>query len=52
MSLASRIEGGGRRMPSRTGRRRYRGEAAEGEERDATPDLFMKYLDATLLTYV
>jgi hypothetical protein len=28
------------------------GEAAEDEERDATPDLLLKYSDATLTTYV
>jgi hypothetical protein len=26
--------------------------AAESEEGDATPDLFLKYLDATIATYV
>jgi hypothetical protein len=33
-------------------RRRHRGKTTEGEEGDATPDLFLKYLDATLITYV
>jgi hypothetical protein len=31
---------------------RRRGEAAENEERDATPDLLLKHSDATLATYV
>jgi len=29
-----------------------RGEAAEGEKRDATPDLLFKHSDTTLATYV
>jgi hypothetical protein len=33
-------------------RRRHRGKAAEGEERNATPDLLLKHSDATLATYV
>jgi hypothetical protein len=33
-------------------RRRYRGETAEGEEGDTTPDLLLKHLDATLVTLV
>jgi hypothetical protein len=33
-------------------RRRHQGEATEGEEGDATPDLFLKHLDTTLVTYV
>jgi hypothetical protein len=39
-------------MPDLRWRRRYRGEAAKGEERDATFDLLLKYSDATLVTYV
>jgi hypothetical protein len=39
-------------MPGLRWRRRYRGETAEGEERDATPDLLLKHSDATLVTYV
>jgi hypothetical protein len=40
-------------MPSRhREERRHRGEAAKGEERDTTPDLLLKYPDATLATYV
>jgi hypothetical protein len=34
------------------GRRRHRGDVAEGEEEDATSDLLLKYPDATLATYV
>jgi len=33
-------------------RRRHQGEATEGEEEDATPDLLLKHLDATLVTHV
>jgi hypothetical protein len=33
-------------------RRRHQGEAVEGEEVDATPDLLLKHLDTTLATYV
>jgi hypothetical protein len=32
--------------------RRHRGEVAEGEEGDATPDLLLKHSDVTLTTYV
>jgi hypothetical protein len=32
--------------------RRHQGEAAEGEERDATSDLLLKHTNATLTTYV
>jgi hypothetical protein len=32
-------------------RRRHQGEAAENEERDATPDLLLKYPDTTLAIY-
>ena len=38
-------------MPSRRREvedRRHRGEAAEGEEGDATPDLLLKYSDVTV----
>jgi hypothetical protein len=35
-----------------TGRRRHQDEAAKDEEGDATPDLLLKYLNATLATYV
>jgi hypothetical protein len=31
-------------------RRRHQGEAVEGEEGDATPDLFLKHSDVTLAT--
>ena len=33
-------------------KRRYRGKAAEGEKRDAIPDLLLKHPDTTLATYV
>jgi hypothetical protein len=33
-------------------RRRHRGMATNSEEGDATPDLLLKYSDATLATYV
>jgi hypothetical protein len=33
-------------------RRRHRGEAAENEKGDATPDLLLKHPDATHATYV
>ena len=33
-------------------RRRHRGEATEGKERGATPDLLLKHSDAILATYV
>jgi len=33
-------------------RRRHQGEAAESEERVATPDVLLKNLDTTLATYV
>jgi hypothetical protein len=33
-------------------RRRHRGEAADGEEKDATPDLLMKHLNETFVTHV
>jgi hypothetical protein len=33
-------------------RRRHQGEVAEDEKGDATPDLFLKHLDATFATYV
>jgi hypothetical protein len=54
MSLASRRERGGDGCPTSTGRRRRRhqGEAAEGEEGDATLDLLLKHSDVTLTTYV
>jgi hypothetical protein len=32
--------------------RRLRDEGAESEKRDATTDLLLKYLDATLVTYI
>jgi hypothetical protein len=41
-----------RRMPTDVGRRRHRGETAEDEEGDATPDRLLKHTDATLSTYV
>jgi hypothetical protein len=33
-------------------RRRHRGEATEGEEGDATPDLLLKHSNETFATYV
>jgi hypothetical protein len=40
-------------MPNqRQEERGTRRQAAEGEEGDATPDLLLKYLDATLATYM
>ena len=42
-------------MPSRRREvedRRHRGEAAEGEEGDATPDLLLKHPNKTFATYV
>jgi hypothetical protein len=45
--------GGSGGCPAGAGmRRRHRGEVAESEERDATPDLRLKHLDAILETYV
>jgi hypothetical protein len=49
-----------RRAPTRSekdagqqkARRRHRGEKAEGEQGDATPDLLLKHPDATFATYV
>jgi hypothetical protein len=38
-------------MQGNTKARRHQGEAAESEERDATPDLFLKHPDTTLTTY-
>jgi hypothetical protein len=38
--------------PADAERRRYRGKAAKGKERDATPNILLKYSDATLTTYV
>jgi hypothetical protein len=35
----------GRWMSVGAGRRRHRGETAESEKRDATPDLFLKHPD-------
>jgi hypothetical protein len=60
MSLASRRGGcGGTRLHLWFGcsagagkRRRHRGEIAEGEERDATLDLLLKYPNVTLVTYI
>jgi hypothetical protein len=43
----------GRRMPAAAGRRRrHGGEAAGSKEGDATPDLLLKHLNATVATYV
>jgi hypothetical protein len=41
-------------MPNRHQRRRmrHRGEIAESEEGDVTPDLLLKHSDATLATYI
>jgi hypothetical protein len=33
-------------------RRRHRGDEVEGEERDATPDLLLKYPNKIFTTYV
>jgi hypothetical protein len=50
------IEKKGRRqqVPNGVGRRRrrHRGEAAEDEKGDATPDLLLKHSDVTLAIYV
>ena len=52
-SPTSRREGGSGGCPIGVGRRRrHRGEAAKGEERDAIPDLFLKHSDAAFETYV
>jgi hypothetical protein len=52
-SPASRRERGDGGCPaSARRRRRHRDEAAEGEERDTTPDLLLKHSDATLATYI
>jgi hypothetical protein len=51
MSPTSRREGGGGGC-SAGAERRHRGEAAEAEKRDATPNLLLKYSDTTLATYV
>jgi hypothetical protein len=53
MSPASRREGGGGGCPASVAkRRRLRGDATKGEERDAIPNLLLKHSDATLATYV
>jgi hypothetical protein len=53
MSSISRREGGGSGCPvDIRRRRRHRGDAGEGKEGDATPDLLLKYSYATLATYV
>ena len=46
-----REEGGGG-CPTSARRRRHRGETAESEDGDATPDLLLKHPGATLTTYV
>jgi hypothetical protein len=51
-SPASRKEEEDGRCPTSTGRRRHRGKTTGGEEDDATSDLFSKYSDTTLVTYV
>jgi hypothetical protein len=51
MSPASIREGGGGGCStSAKRRRRHRGEAVEGEEGVATPNLLLKHSDATLAT--
>jgi hypothetical protein len=53
MSPALRREGGGGGCPTSVRRRRrHRDETVEGKEGDATPDLFLKHSDATLVIYV
>jgi hypothetical protein len=53
MSPASRRKGRGSGCPAGAGRRRrHRGEAAEDEKGDATPDQFLKHSDVTLAIYV
>jgi hypothetical protein len=49
---ASRREGGGGGCLAGVVRRRHRDEAVECKEEDATLDLFLKHLNATLATYV
>jgi hypothetical protein len=51
-SNVTNIEKRGSGCLAGAGRRRHRDEVAEGEEGDATPDLLLKYSDATLTTYV
>jgi hypothetical protein len=52
--ISTEKRGRKRHMPSRhwEERRRHRGEAAEGEGGDATPDLLFKHSDATLVICV
>jgi hypothetical protein len=52
MSLALRRGGGGVRCAAGAGRRRNRGEVAESEEKNVTPDLLLKHSDTTLATYI
>jgi hypothetical protein len=47
-----RRNGGDGGCPTSVGRKRNRGETAESEKRDATPNLLLKHPDATLATYV
>jgi hypothetical protein len=51
-SPALRRWGGSNICPASAEKRRYRGKAAEGEERDTTPDLLLKHSDATLAIYM
>jgi hypothetical protein len=48
-----RREGGSGGCPTSVARRRrHRGETAEGEEEDVTPDLLLKHSNAVLATYI
>jgi hypothetical protein len=48
-----REEGRGNGYPADAGRRRrHRGEIAESESGDATPDLLLRHPNTTLATYV
>jgi hypothetical protein len=48
----SRREGGGSGCLAGVVRRRHRDKAVEDEEKDATLDLLLKHLNATLAIYV
>jgi hypothetical protein len=39
-------------MPAGIERRRHQGEVAESEDGDVTPNLLLKHLDATFVTYI
>jgi hypothetical protein len=51
-SIEKRWRWGGGGCLADAQKRRHRGEATQSKERDATPDLLLKYSDATLATYV